>query len=152
MRPAPTLASRFLSGVLLALGILAGGPVARADDGPPAGTAGSGEDTAGPPAPAPKRPVLDEEQPPVGPFGTTGLDFKSDDGGYRLHLWFRAQVRYSYPFNSDPRGPDDFVAGAVHSLDLQRIRVKLKGNAYRPGHRHAETAGSRLGAVAAKEP
>ena len=125
-----TVLSRFLSGALLAL--VACGPMARANDDPPAETAASGEDAAATPPPALTRSVLDEEQPPIGPFGTTGLDFQSDDGRFRIHLWFRSQVRYSYPFNSDPRSLEDFAAGEIHSFDLQRIRIKLKGNAYRP--------------------
>jgi len=49
-----------------------------------------------------------------------------------MHLWFRAQTRFSSPFNTDPRSPEDFEAPTVNSLDLQRIRIKLGGHAYRP--------------------
>jgi hypothetical protein len=75
----------------------------------------------------------DEESPPVtGILGPSGIDLKSGDGRYRLHLWFRGQLRFSTPFNADPRSPEDFQAPAKNSFDVQRIRIKLEGHAYRP--------------------
>jgi len=85
------------------------------------------------PTPEPPKPqVLDKEQPPVLKlFGTKGIDIGSPDGRYKLNLWFRGQLRYTYPYNDDPRSAADFAAVGVPSFSVQRIRVKLAGNAYR---------------------
>lgn len=68
----------------------------------------------------------------TGLLGPTGIDIKSADGRYRMHLWFRTQLRFSTPFDSDPRSPEDFQAPSETSIDVRRIRVKLEGHAYRP--------------------
>jgi hypothetical protein len=47
--------------------------------------------------------ISDEETPPeVTIFGTTGIEVSSTDGRHRMHLWFRGQFRYSYPFDDAP--------------------------------------------------
>jgi phosphate-selective porin len=81
----------------------------------------------------PSTQISDQETPPeVGVFGTTGIDVASSDGRYRLHLWFRGQFRYSYPFDDAPTTAGGFEEQAISSSAVRRARLKLKGNIYRP--------------------
>lgn len=84
--------------------------------------------------PAPRaeaRDVPDEEQPPLSSaLGSLGLDIKTADGRYRMHLWFRGQFRYSYPFEDAPTSASDFEEPAASSIDVNRARIKLGGNVY----------------------
>lgn len=84
------------------------------------------------PQPAAPTPEPDEELPPIkASLGRGGLDVSSADGRYRMHLWFRAQVRYSHPFDDAPTTAEGFEETAS-SIDVRRIRIKLSGNVYRP--------------------
>ncbi len=74
--------------------------------------------------------IPDAEVPRVG-IGKGGIEVSSPDGSYKMHLWFRAQIRYSYPFDDAPTTPEGFE-GSSSSIDLRRIRIKLAGNVYRP--------------------
>lgn len=82
--------------------------------------------------PQPVRRIPDEEVPPVSPIhGKTGLIFQTEDGTYSTHLWFRAQFRYSYPFDLAPTTREGFLEPAQSTFTVRRARLKIKGNAYR---------------------
>jgi hypothetical protein len=75
----------------------------------------------------------DEEQPPkINVFDSTGIELKSSDSRYAMHLWFRGQFRYSYPFDDGLTTAEGFEQPAKSSFDVRRARIKLKGNIYRP--------------------
>jgi phosphate-selective porin len=77
--------------------------------------------------------ISDEEKPPEDSvFGTTGIEVASADGRYRIHLWFRGQFRYTYPFDDASTTAEGFNQPAVSSIDVRRARIKLGGNIYRP--------------------
>jgi len=116
--------------VALALTLNIPGPATAEDETPDPGE-------PSPPASAPAPPSATdipgtEDSPARTVLGNLGVQVHSADGNNQMHLWFRTQVRFSTPFNSDPRDPEAFDAPPVHSFDLQRIRIKLKGHAYRP--------------------
>ena len=91
---------------------------------------------AGPAAAQQSSPDADEP-PPYSVLGKLGLDVESPDGNHALHVWFRTQLRFSTPFNADPRTPDEFEAPSQTSFDVQRIRIRLEGHAYRPWLKYA---------------
>lgn len=60
------------------------------------------------PTPPPAE-TLDEETPSItARMGSGGIDVSSADGRYRMHLWFRAHFRYSYPFDDAPTTASGF--------------------------------------------
>ncbi len=73
----------------------------------------------------------DEPPPQLNLFGGTGINLANTDGRCRMHLWFRGQFRYFYPFDDAPTTPEGFEQPAVSSIVVRRARIKLKGNAYR---------------------
>jgi hypothetical protein len=74
--------------------------------------------------------VPDEETPRVNArMGKGGVDVSTPDGRYSMHLWFRAQIRYSDPFDDAPTTPEGFEESS-RSIDVRRIRIKLGGNVY----------------------
>ncbi len=50
---------------------------------------------------APPQKIPDEEVPRVG-LGKGVVVVATSDGTYGMHLWFRAQIRYSDPFDDAP--------------------------------------------------
>lgn len=67
-------------------------------------------------------------------LGNLGLDVSTPDGNYRIHLWFRGQMRYSYPFDDAPRTELTFGANWFFSrhdnkitFDLSRLTLELPG-------------------------
>jgi phosphate-selective porin len=83
-------------------------------------------------APPQEQPPDEETPPGVAVLGSTGLEASSPDGRYVMHLWFRGQFRYAYPFDADPTAAEDFEAPAESSFSVRRARVKLGGNVYQP--------------------
>lgn len=61
-----------------------------------------------------------------------GLEVETRDGTFRLHAELRVQLRFTTPFDDDPRTPEDFARPDATDLALNRGRVKLGGHAYRP--------------------
>jgi phosphate-selective porin len=95
-------------------------------------TAQSSDDDDKQSAPTREQPPDEEAPPGVAVLGSTGLEASSPDGRYVMHLWFRGQFRYSYPFDADPTTAEDFEAAAESSFSVRRARVKLGGNVYQP--------------------
>lgn len=62
-----------------------------------------------------------------------GLVVGTDDGNWEAIFNLRSQMRFSAPFDSDPRQLDDFLDDPdQYSFNLRRVRIKMKGHAYRP--------------------
>jgi hypothetical protein len=64
--------------------------------------------------------------------GSKGFEFGSPDGNWLLQLQLRLQFRYAYPRDSDPITFDDFTSPDQHLFKVNRSRLKIGGNAYRP--------------------
>jgi hypothetical protein len=76
--------------------------------------------------------VADEEPGLHVGHGDKGFEFSTKDGNYLLQLQFRFQFRYAYPGDADPVTFDDFREGDEHVFKVNRARMKVGGNAYRP--------------------
>src|SRR5690606_14250416 len=61
-------------------------------------------------------------------YGDHALSFKSKQGDYSLRIENRIQLRYSNPFDTDPRTPQD-VQDKESSFMIRRARLKLNGHA-----------------------
>jgi len=65
-------------------------------------------------------------------YGDNGFDFSTTDGNYRLQLQSRLQFRFAYPFDTDPVTYTDFSQDERPVLKVNRARLKVGGNAFRP--------------------
>jgi hypothetical protein len=89
--------------------------------GEPDGAEVSGKERAGDKSPAMK----------LG-YGDKGFEFGTADGNYLLQLQTRFQFRYAYPVNDNPVSYADFKANPQNVFTINRARLKIGGNAYRP--------------------
>ncbi|RKD90001.1 porin [Mangrovibacterium diazotrophicum] len=65
-------------------------------------------------------------------YGSKGFEIKSTDGNYKLQFQSRFQFRFAYPYDSDPVAIEDFNADSNPVFKLNRARLKVGGNAYKP--------------------
>jgi phosphate-selective porin len=66
-----------------------------------------------------------------------GLDLGDRDGNYTARINWRAQIRYSTPFDAAPRDADDFDKAELTQFRFRRARFKVKGVAFRPWVQYA---------------
>jgi phosphate-selective porin OprO and OprP len=60
-----------------------------------------------------------------------GFHFESQDGKFSTNLQFRAQMRFSKPFTSDPRTAGSFSPAESNNFELRRVRMKIGGHGYK---------------------
>ncbi len=65
-------------------------------------------------------------------YGSHGWQFSAKNGNFLMHIQSRLQVRYSKPFDTDPVTLEDFVTGDHNTFKINRARLKIGGNAYKP--------------------
>lgn len=92
------------------------------------GTADSAEQSE-PPAPRPTE--LNSLDPDVGGWRRDGkgLSYEADNG-FEIHAWLRAQLRYSTPFDSDPRTPETTNDPPGADSEVRRARIKVDGQLF----------------------
>jgi len=76
--------------------------------------------------------AISTESSIVASHGSKGFGFKSRDGDWSTNLQWRAQVRYSSPFGSDPRQLSSFDGSDTSSFEARRLRMKIGGNGFQP--------------------
>jgi hypothetical protein len=64
--------------------------------------------------------------------GSKGFEIGTGDGNYLIQLQLRLQFRYAFPFDSDPITFDAFLEEDQHIFKVNRSRIKIGGNAYKP--------------------
>ena len=65
--------------------------------------------------------------------GKKGIEFKSRDNNYLLHLEVRGQFRFSFPYDQDPVTLNDFdPENDKSSLKINRARLKIGGHSFQP--------------------
>lgn len=64
-------------------------------------------------------------------YGKNGFFMKSRDGNSAMNLQWRAQMRYTNPYRSDPRQAGNFSAIDQSTFELRRVRMKIGGHGYR---------------------
>ncbi|MEM7201033.1 MAG: porin [Planctomycetota bacterium] len=65
-------------------------------------------------------------------YGSKGFRFGTRDGNFQTNLQWRAQLRFTDPYRSDPRQVDDFEATDESTFEARRLRMKIGGHGYRP--------------------
>ena len=72
-----------------------------------------------------------KEEPPIRvSYGSKGLKIATRDGRFETNIQWRAQLRYSYPFDADPDEPDEFDALESSTFEISRARFKVGGHAF----------------------
>ena len=64
-------------------------------------------------------------------YGSKGFRLESRDGNFQTNLQWRAQLRATTPYRSDPRQVDDFDTDEL-TAEGRRLRMKIGGHGYRP--------------------
>ena len=64
-------------------------------------------------------------------YGKKGFRLESRDGNFQTNLQWRAQLRATSPYRSDPRALDDFDTDQL-TAEGRRLRMKIGGHGYRP--------------------
>ena len=75
---------------------------------------------------------LESDFPVKASWGKKGFRLETRDGNWATELQWRAQMRYSYPYSSDPRTISQFNADESSNFELRRVRMKIGGHGYRP--------------------
>ena len=79
---------------------------------------------------------VDEEFPVKVSHGEKGFKLESRDGKWSTNLGWRAQMRFTNPYRSDPRNVDDFAIpgqnNAENTFELRRVRMKIGGHGFQP--------------------
>ncbi|MBT8446363.1 MAG: porin [Gammaproteobacteria bacterium] len=71
------------------------------------------------------------EAPVKSDWGSKGFKLSTSDGRFATNLQWRAQMRYTYPFRSDPRQVGSFD-DAERTFEARRVRMKIGGHAFQP--------------------
>lgn len=64
-------------------------------------------------------------------YGKDGFEFRTNNDRFSLAIQNRVQIRYSDPFDSDPRSIEDLDRDES-SFRIRRARTRLRGHAYWP--------------------
>ena len=65
-------------------------------------------------------------------YGDKGFELSTSDGNYKLQIQSRVQIRYAYPFDTDPVTYSDFQRKETQTFKVNRARLKIGGNAFKP--------------------
>ena len=65
-------------------------------------------------------------------YGAKGVRIETTDGKFQTNIQWRAQLRYSYPFDADLDEPDDYQGLESSTFRISRARLKVGGHAFQP--------------------
>ena len=64
-------------------------------------------------------------------YGSKGFRLESADGNFQTNLQWRAQLRVTSPYRSDPRQLDDLDGDEI-TAEARRLRMKIGGHGFQP--------------------
>jgi len=73
-----------------------------------------------------------DEAPVKASYGSKGFHFETRDGNFATNLQWRAQMRYTTPYDGDPRQLGDFGEDSDSSFEQRRLRMKIGGHGFQP--------------------
>ncbi|NEN23920.1 porin [Cryomorpha ignava] len=65
-------------------------------------------------------------------YGKKGFELATDDDNYKLQIQARFQFRYATPYDIDPVNHIQLMQPARQIAEINRARLKIGGNAYKP--------------------
>lgn len=75
---------------------------------------------------------LDEKFSVRSSYTSKGFRLETTDGRFQTNLQWRAQLRATDPYRSDPRQVDDFQSSDETTFEARRVRMKIGGHGYEP--------------------
>lgn len=75
---------------------------------------------------------IDEEFPVKASHGSSGFRFETADGNFQTNLQWRAQMRATTPYRSDPRQLGNLAGGDQNNFEARRLRMKIGGHGFQP--------------------
>ena len=76
--------------------------------------------------------AVDANSPIKASYGSKGFRFETRDGNFQTNLQWRAQMRYTNPYASDPRQASNFEDSGSSSFEPRRLRMKIGGHGFQP--------------------
>ena len=76
--------------------------------------------------------AVDANSPIKASYGSKGFRFETRDGDFQTNLQWRAQMRYTNPYASDPRQASNFEDSDSSSFEPRRLRMKIGGHGFQP--------------------
>ena len=76
--------------------------------------------------------AVDANSPIKVSYGSKGFRFETRDGNFQTNLQWRAQMRYTNPYASDPRQASNFEDSGSSSFEPRRLRMKIGGHGFQP--------------------
>ena len=75
---------------------------------------------------------IDLQLPVISERVNSGFRFATRDGNWRTDLQWRAQMRYTNPYRSDPRQLSAFNGADQSNFEARRLRMKIGGHGFKP--------------------
>ncbi|MCB1670621.1 MAG: porin [Gammaproteobacteria bacterium] len=75
---------------------------------------------------------IDDQFPVQASHGGSGFQLTTRDGNWETELQWRAQMRYTTPFDSDPRQISSFNGEDQSNFEARRLRMKIGGHGFQP--------------------
>ncbi len=75
---------------------------------------------------------INDQLPVRATHGNNGFRLETRDGNFRTELQWRAQMRYTDPYRSDPRQLSDFASNEQSNFEARRLRMKIGGHGFQP--------------------
>ncbi len=75
---------------------------------------------------------IEQEFPVTASRGSSGFRFETRDGNWQTNLQWRAQMRFTTPYRSDPRQISALNSGDQSNFEARRLRMKIGGHGLQP--------------------
>jgi phosphate-selective porin OprO/OprP len=75
---------------------------------------------------------IEEEFAVKASHGSSGFRLETSDGKFQTNLQWRAQVRATSPYRSDPRSLSIFADEGRSNFEARRLRMKIGGHGFQP--------------------
>ncbi|MBN4075025.1 MAG: porin [SAR86 cluster bacterium] len=75
---------------------------------------------------------IENEFPVTASRSSSGFRFETRDGNWQTNLQWRAQMRFTTPYRSDPRQLSSFNAEDQSNFEARRLRMKIGGHGLKP--------------------
>jgi len=75
---------------------------------------------------------IEREFPVTASRGSSGFRLETRDGNWQTNLQWRAQMRFTTPYRSDPRQISDLNSDDQSNFEARRLRMKIGGHGLQP--------------------
>jgi phosphate-selective porin len=79
---------------------------------------------------------IESRSPVIASRSSSGFRLETRDGNWQTNLQWRAQMRFTTPYRSDPRQVSSFEAEDQSNFEARRLRMKIGGHGLHPWIRY----------------